>query len=123
MERGFPPKALAVVAKAAGNDPTLRVFSDERYSDWLLFNDAALRGRVAYDIRFELLPTKTFKSIVTFRSEHGGHWQAVTRGYRLLVLDPVGDSGAVTLFEHMRGTTVLYHDKNVVVLERGKARA
>ena len=117
-ERSFPRAALAPVAKAARQDPSLRVFADERYADWLLFNDPALTGRVAYDIRFELLPTRTFEQIVTFRSEHGYDWQAITRGYRLLVLDPVGDSGAVTLFEKMRGTKVLYRDRNVVVLER-----
>ena len=74
-ERGYPPQALAAVARAAKQDPSARVFANERYADWLLFYDPALRGRVAYDIRFELLPTKTFTSIVTFRSEHGYDWR------------------------------------------------
>ena len=108
------------MAKAAKQNPSLRVFANERYADWLLFNDPALTGRVAYDIRFELLPKRTFKSIVTFRSEHGYDWQAVTRGYGLLVLDTAGDSGAVTLFEKLHGTRVLYHDRNVVVLQRAR---
>jgi hypothetical protein len=120
-ERSYSRAGLAAVAKAARQDPSLRVFANERYGDWLLFNDPALTGRVAYDIRFELLPTKTFKKIVTFRSEHGYDWQAVTRGYGLLVLDPAGDRGAVTLFEKMPGTKVLYRDRNIVVLRRSRS--
>jgi hypothetical protein len=118
--RGYPARALTSVTRAARQDPSLRVFANERYADWLLFGDPSLAGRVAYDARFELLPARAFDTIITFRSEHGVDWQAGVRGYGLLVLDPSGDAGAVTWFERLPGTRVLYHDKDVVVLRRGR---
>jgi hypothetical protein len=116
--RPYSPGAAAAVESAARADPKVRVFADELYADWLLFEDPQLRGRVAYDIRFELLSSAQLKEIVAFRSEQGLDWQRVTRGYGLLVLDPGGDAGAVTLFKRLPGTRVLYRDSHVVVLQR-----
>jgi hypothetical protein len=107
-----------VVTAAARSSPSLRVFADERYADWLLFEDPELAGRVAYDVRFELLTQAQLRSLVRFRVEQGFDWQRVAAGYGLLVLDPIGDAGAVRLFERLPGTKVLYRDKNVVVLRR-----
>ena len=47
--------AGAAIARAAAADPSLKVVSQEGYSDWLLWRYPALRGRIAFDIRFELL--------------------------------------------------------------------
>ena len=55
-------------------------------------------GRIAYDARFEILSQSTLKAIVAFRTESGLDWQRVTRGYRILVLDPGEDVGAIRLF-------------------------
>jgi hypothetical protein len=118
FERDYPPKAAAVVEAAARSDPRVRVFADERYADWLLFVDPALAGRVAFDIRFELLSKRQLTEIVDFRTEHGLDWQRAARGYGLLVLDPAGDTGAIRLFSRLSGTTVLFRDSQVVVLRR-----
>ncbi len=116
LESGFPTRAASVVSSAARAEPRARIFADERYADWLLLEDPALAGRIAYDVRFELLTHSQLNRIVAFRLEHGPNWLQATHGYRLLVLDPKADDGAVRLLEAKPGTSVLYHDGEVVVL-------
>jgi hypothetical protein len=114
-QESFPSRAAA----AAASTPGAHVFATERYADWLLFTKPQLRGRIAYDIRFELLTKRQLQSIVDFRTEHGLDWQRAARGYRVLVLDPGEDGGAVRYYRGLHGTTVLFHDKHVIVLRLG----
>jgi hypothetical protein len=115
-ETSYPGAAVKAVGRAAAADPGARVFANERYADWLLYEDPALAGRVAYDVRFELFTQRQLKEIVAFRSVSGIDWQRAVDGYRLLVLDPKGDREAVRWLERNRGTTVLYRNGDVVVL-------
>jgi hypothetical protein len=115
----YPKGALAAVETAAGSNPKALIFANERYADWLLFEDPALAGRIAYDTRYELLTTPQLEQIVSFRKETGLDWQSVVRPYRLLVLDPGGDPGAVSYFEGQPGTRVLYDGPNAIVLRQG----
>ena len=67
-----------------------------------------------------LLTTPQLEQIVSFRKETGLDWQSVVRPYRLLVLDPSGDSGAVRLLSRRQpGTKVLYDGNEAVVLRQG----
>jgi hypothetical protein len=52
--RDYPPSAAQVVARAAGSNGA--VFANGAFSDWLLLEAPSLRGRLAYDARFEVLP-------------------------------------------------------------------
>jgi hypothetical protein len=115
-EKSYPRGAVSALARAASAEPKARIFANERYADWLLYEDPALVGRVAYDVRFELLTQRQLQSIVAFRSLSGVDWQRAVKGYRLLVLDPKNDRGAVRWLERNRGATVLYRNPDVVVL-------
>jgi len=53
LDKTHPANAAAVVAAAAGRDGI--VLSDDLDADWLLWQEPSLAGRVAYDVRFELL--------------------------------------------------------------------
>lgn len=119
FEDGYPQGAAKAVAAAAKADPSARIFSDEIYSDWLLFEDPALAGRVAFDIRYELLTQAELGRIVTFRLEQGIGWQDIALGYKILVLDPRSDGTAIKLIEHRPGARVLYDGKQAVVLLAG----
>ncbi len=118
FERSFPARAERVVAGTAKANPKLRIFANERYADWLMFQDPSLEGRLAYDVRFELLTASQLQSVVSFRSEIGVDWRKAARGYGLLVLSPSDDKQVVKQFERDRGTRVLFRDRYVVVLER-----
>jgi hypothetical protein len=117
-ERSFPRGAAAAVESAVGKGPAAPVFADEQFADWLLFADPDLAGRVAYDIRFELLTRRELRRIVDFRLKHGLDWQRAIGGYKVLVLDPNSDGGALQWLRRHARVQVLYRDSDVVVLKR-----
>ncbi len=117
FERAYPARAGDAVAAAAAHDPSATVFANERYADWLLFRHPELAGRVAYDARFELLTQRQLERLGNFRLEQGIGWMSVADGYRLFVLDPAADAGAITQLTR-QGGRVLYHDRYVAVLAR-----
>jgi hypothetical protein len=118
FERGYPARAGDAVAAAAA-DPTAKVFANERYADWLLFEHPGLRGRVAYDVRFELLTQRQLRQIARFRLEQGADWPRIADGYRIFVLDPQREAGAVELLGREPGARILFRNRDVAVVERG----
>jgi hypothetical protein len=79
----YPARVALVVQTHAGAG---RVFANDATADWLLWQIPALRGRVAYDVRFELLKPAEMARIVRYvRLE--GDWTAALRGYGLVVAD------------------------------------
>jgi hypothetical protein len=117
FESKWPGGAATAVARVTRDDPSVRVFADERYADWLLWRDPRLAGRVAYDVRFELLSRSQLMQIVRYHDRVGRSWAKPTRGFRLLVLDR--ESGAlVRALESEQGAKPLYRDRQIVVLLR-----
>ena len=51
--------------------PGDRVFASDRFSDWMLFRVPELRGRVAYDVRFELYDDAFFDRLQDYDYENG----------------------------------------------------
>jgi hypothetical protein len=114
--RYYSAAGLAAVRGAVTADPSLRVFADERYADWLLWRLPALRGRVAYDARFELLSGAEIAAIVMFKNEIGPRWSALASGYRLLVLQR--SSASTPQLEHAPGARVLFDRDGMVAILR-----
>jgi hypothetical protein len=120
--RAYSRVAADRVATAVRDEPSARVFANERYADWLLFEHPELAGKVAYDARFELLTASQLRSIAEFRTQRGPNWARVTKGYRILVLDPVRERSAVRAL--MRpGVWTMYGDTQVIVLGRTASAA
>jgi hypothetical protein len=117
LEPLYPNGALAQVRHAADAEASTRVYADERFADWLLWQLPQLRGRVAYDARFELLSTAQLQAIYDLGSHAGEDWSRAARGYRLLVLDSSAD-GLVRAFLREPGTRRLFERDGAVVLER-----
>jgi hypothetical protein len=93
------------------------VFPSDKHGDWLLWKVPRLRGRVAYDVRFELLDAEQLAALVRFKTRRRG-WQGAARGYAILVFDPTEDKARIRAFRATTATTVLYKDDSVVVLRR-----
>jgi hypothetical protein len=123
FEHPYPAGVLAAVHAETAADPSSRVFADERYADWLLWRLPDLRGRVAYDARFELLSSQQFVWIAKLKGLVGTDWKRATRGYRILVLKSNITHDAVAAFEHEPGRRVLYEGHGVVVILRSAAQA
>ena len=89
---GRAARARAVAAALPGLPPGPAVLPSDRHADWLLWKVPALRGRIAYDIRFELL---TDRGAATrwrcFKAVRPG-WLRGDRGYPIVVLDTDGGS-------------------------------
>jgi hypothetical protein len=117
FQKSYPDKASSAVERAARIYPTARVFANELYGDWLLFEHPDLTGRVAYDTRLEIIPKRALARVVAFRSESGNDWQRAAAGYGLFVLDPSDDRGAIQWLRG-QGAKVLYRGPDAVVLAR-----
>lgn len=116
----YPPSLAATVSRAASADPKARILANEAWADWLLYEDPSLAGRIAYDIRYELLTEGELDRILTFQREQGPRWQTVAAPFPLLVLDHNTDKGAVRWFADRPGTQVLARAGGGVILRRAR---
>jgi hypothetical protein len=111
----FPSAAGNSAAAAAG--PNGRVFANERYADWLVFEHPQLAGRIAYDSRFELLTGRQLHSVIEFRNLVAG-WRSTVRGYSVFVLDKVDDGRPITALANAQKDRVARRRGPIIVLRR-----
>ena len=107
------------VEKAAGSD--VRVFAATRYGDWLLWKEPSLRGRIAYDVRFEIYDPETFLRIALFRVDQGDGWKRLADGYDVIVLESGAEPSSVRDFLSEPGARALYRDDRITVVQRQAA--
>jgi hypothetical protein len=113
----WPERAVEAVRTSSG-DGNSRVFATDRNADWMLWRILSLRGRLAYDVRFEIYSPGTFDRIVRFRAERGGDWKSLAAGYRTVVLESDIKPSGVREFLAEPGARVLYRDDRVTVIQR-----
>src|SRR5436190_5822867 len=80
------PRGAVDTVRAAARSPGTRVFGDDRLADWLLFEIPALRGRVAYNVAFELYTDRDLERLAAFDDRRGDHWRRAAAGYRVLAI-------------------------------------
>jgi hypothetical protein len=114
------PAAARAVVTALGRSPGARVFADVRYADWLIWAQPTLAGRIAYDVRFELLSHRQLAELYAFDNPLDSSWHIATAGYAVLVLDRVNDAVAVRALTRDPETRVLYSGSELVVFERSR---
>jgi hypothetical protein len=110
----YPRVASAAATAAAGPDGT--VYATSRYADWLLWSEPRLRGRVAFDARFELL-THAQVSAISRLQATAGDWRRTLRPYRVVVLDRRDDRALRSALVRS-GMRVVSQSGDVVVLRR-----
>ena len=86
--REWPTAQSERIASAADRSGTRLVFADDRYADWLLWTEPELRGRIAYDVRFELFRPRQLDLLVGYRNRIGPAWRLAAAGYAVQVFDP-----------------------------------
>jgi hypothetical protein len=116
-ERLWPAAAAGAVTAAAAADPNARVFASERHADWLLWHAPELRGRVAFDARFELLEPGRLDAIARLLRREGAGWKRAADEYGILVLDPARP-GLLAGFAAEPGARVLHRSETVAVVRR-----
>jgi hypothetical protein len=116
----YSPTALAAVQRTTAS-PATRVFASDAQSDWLLYNLPQLRGRVAYDVRFELLTRPQLERILRFDA-YSAQWRDALKGYQVAVLSRVQDGKLVEPLLAV-GARSVYQDDQMVVLRLPPAPA
>jgi hypothetical protein len=111
----YPSAAGSAAAGAAGRDG--RVFAMSSYADWLLWNRPELRGRVAFDARYELLTAAQVSTLGAFQARRGS-WTKAADGYRVVVLSRRHDDALRRALLKTGDLRQIVADGDVVVLRR-----
>ena len=77
-----------------------------------------MRGRIAYDVRFELLGAKGITSVARFKEVAGLSWDRPFAGYRLALVDRAGSPQLVRALLAERGRRVLSRHEDVYAILR-----
>lgn len=115
FEDYWPRDAVEAVRAELGPDD--RLFAPDRFSDWMLFKIPELRGRVAYDVRFELYDDEFFDRLQDYGYETGADWKSFTDGYRIVIVDEQRRSHTAELLNE-EGAHVIYRDDDITVIAR-----
>jgi hypothetical protein len=115
--REWPAAAGDQVVRLS-SDPRTQVLSDDRYSDWLLWEHPELIGRIAYDVRFELLDRASLERLFRYENRIGAGSGRLTAGFDVVALDHRVRPGLVASLTSPRGFRVVHRDRRITVLER-----
>jgi hypothetical protein len=118
FESAWPMPALRAVDEAGSR---ARVLATDRHADWLLWHLPELRGRVAFDIRFELLDEQTFQRLLHWNSQVGTDWRSTADDYDVVVLDEDDSVSPTEKFLEQPGWRIVYRDDKIAVLRRSGA--
>jgi hypothetical protein len=116
--RAFPNRASTVIADYVRAHHGARVFATDRFSDWLVYEQPSLWGKVAYDARWEELTPTQIRDVFFFTHQYGADWERPALGYRLLVIAPEEQPWLVRTFERRQNMRVLYRGPKAIVFER-----
>ena len=119
FEREWPGQAAATVAQ---QPRSTRVFASDRLADWLLWRVPSLRGRIAYDVRFELLDRGQLDPLLDFADQRGPDWARIAADYGTVVLDLRRHPARLASLRSEPATAVVYEKANeVAVVRRAEA--
>ena len=110
----YDARAEARIAQIARQDPTVKFYADNRFADWLLWEDPALADRIAYDIRFELLNSTQLGRVVTVADLPEPGQRPLLDDYRVLLLD-AGNGDANKRILARPGTKVLIRNSTDIL--------
>ena len=122
IQKDYPAGALAAVDRATASDPNVRIVANELYGDWLLLRRPHLRGRLAFDVRFELLQKSQLQKLVDARHLVQG-WQRTFAGYGLFVLRKSSEAKLAHALLRQPGARLLSGRHGVMVISRPKRGA
>jgi len=115
FEEYWPREAVEAVRDELGPDD--RVFAPDRFSDWMLYEIPELRGRVSYDVRFELYDREFFDELQEYAGESTPDWKSFADGYRIVIVDETRKSHSADFLDEA-GARVVYRDDEITVIVR-----
>lgn len=118
VRKAYPAAAAKEVAAIARCMPGSQVFADVPYSDWLVWSQPGLRGRIAFDVRFELLRRSELESAQQLLLRVEG-WKQLASRYGIFVLDPRTERDLERSLSTQLHFKPVYRGSTIVVLARG----
>lgn len=115
FEEYWPRDAVEAVREEVGPDD--RLFAPDRFSDWMLWKIPELRGRVSYDVRFELYDRAFFDRLQEYAGESSPDWKGFADGYRVIIVDETRKSHTADFLEEP-GARVVYRSDEITVIAR-----
>jgi hypothetical protein len=110
----WPEQPIEAVRQAT-LDPSVKVWATDGTADWLLWRIPDLRGRLAYDVRFELYAERALGRIAQYGAREGTGWESLTDSFRVVIVDAP---------EHLRalvdepGAQQVYRDREIAIVSR-----
>ena len=111
------PEQRVEAVRAATRDPGSRVYATDGTADWLLWRIPDLRGRLAYDVRFELYDPATLDRIVQVNARRGD-WKALLDGYDVVFVPGSPTSRAARELLAEEGTERVFEDDELTIVAR-----
>lgn len=99
-------------------DLDAQVLSDERYSDWLLWEHPELVGRIAYDVRFELLDQASLNRLYRYQNQIGANSAQLADDFEVVAFDHRARPGLLASLEAAGNFRVVHRERTITVLER-----
>lgn len=115
--REWPAAAGAPIVSSA-SDPEAQVLSDERYSDWLLWEHPELVGRIAYDVRFELLDRASLHRLYRYQNQIGADSSRLVDDFEVVAFDQSARPGLLESLKATGDFRVVHRERRITVLER-----
>ena len=109
----WPEQRVGTVRQAT-RDPNARLWASDGTADWLLWRIPDLRGRIAYDVRFELYDDRALDSIVDY-GRGFDDWQRIVDGYETVIVD---DRAHLAGLVRAPGARVVYRDDEIAIVRR-----
>ena len=109
------PERASWPSATATRDPRARVWATDGTADWLLWRLPDLRGRIAFDVRFELYDAETIERLSRYGRREGADWISLADGYDVVIVDE-----AAHLRAHLAepGARLAYKDTEIALVSR-----
>jgi hypothetical protein len=107
------PERQVEAVRTATRDPATRLWATDGTADWLLWRIPDLRGRLGFDVRFELYDQAALDDLVAYGKRTPG-WERVVDDYDVVVVDDRAHLAGLTA----RGLRPSFRDSTIVVLTR-----
>ena len=112
----YPRRAVATLQRLVTARPDTKIFADVRFADWLIWEDPALAGDVAYDTSLENLTDAQLQALSSLTAEPGPGVPNTLGPYSVLMLNPTpGNRHSNRILLARPGVRVLTRSKQVLI--------
>jgi hypothetical protein len=116
LNRSLPVRPGAAIAREAALHPAWKIVTDGSEADWMLMRYPSLQGRIAFDVRFELLGGGKMVQAVRFLDVTGLDWDRPFASYRLALIHRKALPQLARALRARPGARVLARQKGYVAL-------